>query len=72
MTKCAGEKTSSKQDVEAIGVTLRPKIILSPDCRRKKTEHTINTKRIIIAMTGCLQAGYSITRQPGIAILFVF
>ena len=27
-------------------IRLRPKIILSPDCRREKTELTINTKRI--------------------------
>ena len=54
------------------GVHLKAQDILSPDCRRKKTELTINTKRISIVMTDCLQAGCRITRQYVIAIFFLY
>ena len=48
---------------------LRPKIY--PDCRQKRTEHTIKYKQNI-AMTDCLQAGCCITRQSIIAIFFLY
>ena len=45
--------------------------ILSPDYRRKKTEHTINTTKNI-AMTDCLVILYPARRQSVIAILSLY
>ena len=52
-----------------IGNSLRPKIYQARTAGGKKQAHHKYKKNI--AMTDCLQAGYSITRQSVIAFLFV-